>query len=60
MKVQLRFDAYPYQESGFVSGTLNNISKVALDSGFLGTVKLEKGLLTNHNNEFQFKTVLKT
>lgn len=59
MKVQLRFDAYPYQETGFVSGTLNYISKVAIDSGFLGTVRLDKGLVTNQNKELQYKTGLK-
>ncbi|ODT34982.1 MAG: hypothetical protein BGN92_13050 [Sphingobacteriales bacterium 41-5] len=59
MKVQLRFDAYPYQESGFVPGTLDYISKVAIDSGFLGTVKLDKGLTTNQSKEIQYKTGLK-
>lgn len=59
MKVQLRFDAYPYQESGFVPGTLNYISKVAVDSGFLGTVRLDKGFTTNQNKELQYKTGLK-
>ncbi|PVD49626.1 hypothetical protein DC498_24140 [Terrimonas sp.] len=55
MNVQLRFDAYPYQESGFVSGTLNYISKIAIDSGFIATVRLEKGLMTNQNKELQYK-----
>lgn len=35
MQVQLRFDAYPYEEVGFVNGKLNFISKVATDSGFM-------------------------
>jgi HlyD family secretion protein len=34
MQVQLGFDAYPYQEMGFVKGKLNHISKIATDSGF--------------------------
>lgn len=59
MKVQLRFDAYPYQETGFVPGTLNYISKVAIDSGFLGTVRLDKGLMTNQDKELQYKPGLK-
>jgi len=59
MKVQLRFDAYPYQETGFVEGTINYISRVAVDSGFLGTVNLDKGLITNQNKELQYKTGLK-
>jgi HlyD family secretion protein len=59
MKVQLRFEAYPYQETGFVQGTLNYISKVAIDSGFVGTVRLDNGLTTNQNKELQYKPGLK-
>lgn len=59
MKVQLRFDAYPYQEVGFVPGNLDYISKVAIDSGFLGTVQLDKGLVTNQNKQLQYKSGLK-
>ncbi|MFT4093854.1 MAG: HlyD family efflux transporter periplasmic adaptor subunit [Niabella sp.] len=59
MRVQLRFDAYPYQETGFVPGTLNYISKVAVDSGFLGTVRLDKGLMTNQHKELPYKPGLK-
>lgn len=59
MKVQLRFDAYPYQEAGFVSGHLNYISKVAIDSGFLGTVQLDKDLITNQNKSIPYKPGLK-
>lgn len=59
MKVQLRFEAYPYQEMGFVPGTLNYISNVAIDSGFIGTVRLTKGLKTNQNKELQYKPGLK-
>lgn len=59
MKVQLRFDAYPYQETGFVPGTLNYISRVAVDSGFLGTVRLDQALMTNQNRELQYKPGLK-
>nr|WP_262915615.1 HlyD family secretion protein [Niabella ginsengisoli] len=59
MKVQLRFDAYPYQETGFVPGTLNYISKVAIDSGFVGTVRLDKGLTTNQQKALPYKPGLK-
>ena len=44
MQVQLGFDAYPYQEMGFVKGKLNHISKIATDSGFQAKVILENGL----------------
>lgn len=59
MKVQLRFDAYPYQETGFVSGTLTYISKVAVDSSFWGSIRLDSGLTTNQHKELQYKTGLK-
>lgn len=49
LKVQLRFDAYPYQETGYVSGTLDYLSSVSVDSMFLGTVRLDNGLLTSQN-----------
>jgi HlyD family secretion protein len=58
MKVQLRFDAYPYQEMGFVTGHLNYLSKVAIDTGFIGTVRLDRGLKTNQNKELQYKNGL--
>jgi len=58
LKVQLRFDAYPYQEVGFVNGTLNYVSNVASDSGFLATVKLDEGLVTNNNKKISYKSGL--
>lgn len=59
MQVQLRFDAYPYQEVGFVKGKLKYISKVASDSGFLAIVALDNGLETNQHKSVQFKSGLK-
>lgn len=59
MQIQLRFDAYPYQENGFVKGTLNYISNVAVDSNFIGTVKLDRGLVTNQNTKIPYKYGLK-
>ena len=59
MQVQLRFDAYPYQEAGFVKGKLDYISRVASDSGFLATVRLDSGLLTNLNRDIPYKGGLK-
>ena len=58
MQVQLRFDAYPYQEVGFVKGKLNYMSPIASDSGFLGTVNLQNGLQTNLNKTIQYKNGL--
>ncbi len=58
LKVQLRFDAYPYQETGFVDGTINYISHVASDSGFLATVQLDHGLVTNTGRPISYKSGL--
>lgn len=55
MQVQLRFDAYPFEEVGYVSGKLDYISKIASDSGFLATVRLDNGLLTNLKNSISYK-----
>ncbi len=59
LKVQLRFDAYPYQEVGVVEGTLSYISNVPSDSGFLATIRLDKGLVTNNNKPIPYKSGLK-
>jgi HlyD family secretion protein len=59
MEVQLRFDAYPYHECGFVTGKLSYISSVVSDSGYLSIVELDKGLKTNFNRELQYKYGLK-
>ncbi|HUZ58897.1 MAG TPA: HlyD family efflux transporter periplasmic adaptor subunit [Hanamia sp.] len=59
MKAQLRFDAYPYQETGIVKGTVDYISPIATDSGFLATVRLENGLSTNLKKSIQYKNGLR-
>lgn len=59
MKVQLRFDAYPYQEAGFISGTLTFISGVAVDSVYFGFVQLDNGLVTSQNKTIQYRPGLK-
>ena len=58
-RVQLRFDAYPYPEFGFVEGKLNYISKVPSDSGFLATIELPNGLTTNYKKEIQYHNGLR-
>ena len=58
-KVQLRLAAYPYQEFGFLQGTLNYVSDVASDSGFLATVRLDNGLITNNKRSILYKNGLK-
>jgi multidrug resistance efflux pump len=59
-KVQMRFDAYPYQEFGYVEGKLDYISKVPSDSGFLATIELSKGLKTNYDINIQYRNGLKS
>lgn len=58
MQVQLRFDAYPYEETGFVRGKLSYISKIATDSGFYAKVSLVNGLTTNLQNQIPYKSGL--
>jgi HlyD family secretion protein len=59
-KVQLRFDAYPYQEFGFVEGDLDYISKIPTDSGFLATVALPSGLVTCYKKQLQYRNGLRS
>lgn len=59
MQVQLRFDAYPYQETGFVRGKLAYISKTTSDSGYWAAVRLDHGLETNLRHTLQYKAGLK-
>ncbi|HEX7757526.1 MAG TPA: HlyD family efflux transporter periplasmic adaptor subunit, partial [Niabella sp.] len=59
MQVQLRFDAYPYQEAGFVIGHLNYISRISSDSGYLSTIRLDNGLQTNIKKNIEYKNGLK-
>lgn len=59
MEVQLRFDAYPYQEKGIVRGKLDYISRVVSDSGYLAIVRLDDGLKTSQHERLAFKDGLK-
>jgi multidrug resistance efflux pump len=53
--VQLRFNAYPYQEMGYVEGRLNYISEFPTDTGFMATIALPKGLITNNNFKITYR-----
>jgi HlyD family secretion protein len=57
-RVQLRFDAYPYTEYGFVNGQLNFISEFATDSGFSADIILPLGLITDQNKAIQYRNGL--
>ncbi len=58
-QVQLRFDAYPYQEFGYVKGKLTYITDFATDSGFLAHVLLPDGLITNQQKTLHYRDGLK-
>jgi HlyD family secretion protein len=57
-KAQVRFDAYPFEEFGYVNGRLGYISKIPADSGFLANIDLSAGLHTNTNREIQYRNGL--
>jgi HlyD family secretion protein len=58
-RVQLRFEAYPYPEFGYVEGRLQYISKVPSDSGFLANIELTNGLKTTYGRSIQYKSGLR-
>ncbi len=58
LHVQLRFDAYPYEEWGFVDGTIAYVSNVPTENGFLTTIKLT-GTVTNDGKHLAFKNGLR-
>jgi HlyD family secretion protein len=57
--VQLRFDAYPYAEYGYVEGKLIFISEFATDSGFVAHIQLPKGLITNQSKSLYYRDGLR-
>lgn len=54
-QVTLKFPSYPFQEFGAIKGQLLSVSSIPSDSGFVATVSLPKGLVTNYNKTLQFK-----
>jgi multidrug resistance efflux pump len=56
--VQMRFDAYPYQEFGYVSGRLSYIADIPSDSGYLAHIELPNGLVTNQHQQLVYKNGL--
>jgi HlyD family secretion protein len=53
-KVMLKFPAYPYEQYGFIEGTLDFISNIPTDSGYLAKVGLPQKLITNYGKQLQF------
>ncbi len=58
-RVQLRFDAYPHNEFGYVKGIMAFISNVSTDTGFVAKVELPDGLVTSQNTKIQYNSGLK-
>jgi multidrug efflux pump subunit AcrA (membrane-fusion protein) len=54
-EVLLKFSAYPFQEYGSVKGTIDFISNISTDSGYLAKVILPYGLNTNYKKQIQFR-----
>lgn len=47
-KVQLKFQAYPFEQYGAVVGKIDYINATPSDSGYLAKVSLPNGLVTNY------------
>ena len=59
LNVQLRFEAYPYQEVGYVEGKVDYISSIPTDSVFLTNIRLTNGLRTQNHQSILYKDGLK-
>lgn len=53
--VLLKFSSYPFQEFGSVKGTIDFISHIPVDSGYLAKISLPAGLTTNHQKQIQYR-----
>jgi multidrug efflux pump subunit AcrA (membrane-fusion protein) len=53
--VILKFQAYPYEQFGSVTGKINFISSTPTDSGYLAKVILPKGLTTNYGKTLPYQ-----
>ncbi|OQP61170.1 hypothetical protein A3860_05490 [Niastella vici] len=54
-KVLLKFNSYPYQEYGYVSGKVDFISHIPTDSGYLARINFSNGLTTTYNKQVQYR-----
>ncbi|HTK21037.1 MAG TPA: HlyD family efflux transporter periplasmic adaptor subunit [Mucilaginibacter sp.] len=59
LHVQIRLEAYPYEEWGFLNGTINYISSVPVGNGFMATIKLDNGLVTNNQKNLPYRNGLR-
>ncbi len=56
--VELRFDAYPFQEFGSVKGELKFIANSSEGNDFIAYVHLPDGLKTNYKRDLQYRSGL--
>ena len=54
-QVLLKFPSYPFQEYGSIKGTIDFISNITTDSGYLAKIVLPIGLNTNYKKQIQFR-----
>ncbi|MBX9783036.1 MAG: HlyD family secretion protein [Chitinophagaceae bacterium] len=54
-EVLLKFQAYPHEQFGSVTGKIEFISPTPTDSGYLAKVILVKGLTTNYGKALQYQ-----
>jgi multidrug resistance efflux pump len=54
-EVLLKFPAYPSPEYGSIKGTIDFISNISTDSGYLAKVILPNGLNTSYKKQIQFR-----
>ncbi|MFD2872297.1 HlyD family secretion protein [Mucilaginibacter ximonensis] len=59
LHVQIRFEAYPYEEWGFVNGIISNISNVSTGNGFMATIKFDNGLVTSNQKTLPYRSGLR-
>jgi multidrug resistance efflux pump len=57
-KVNIKLDNYPYMEYGVLTGTIQNISLVAIENNYYVEVSLPNGLKTNYNKSLPFSNQL--
>jgi HlyD family secretion protein len=54
-KVLLKFQAYPYEQYGLVTGKIEYIKTLPTDSGYLAKIILPQGMVTNYKRHLQYR-----
>ncbi len=56
--VLLKFQAYPYEQYGSITGKLEFVSPIPTDSGYAAKIKLPADLITNYGKHIEYKNGL--